>query len=372
MSLDLAVRVFLGLVLLVGWSLSLLPGGWLWRELVAGVLSSPSSFGEGSVVALDNWFLEWPGLPPLGWLARALFRECLWSVRVWWGFESFSLWAPGLVTHPRGGPSIGYFRRLTLRFSAQIGCGVVLGFLAVGVVWRLYNEHLKSSPGEVASLWLDLPTELPGSVVPKPLKKRTPHPDREFVRSCGRRVPVTSAVAAQRLRRRARWVRALETILGRRDGVVGNFVRGRWTPDLPSPQLEQRLNYVLAGDQNGVRCLGGGTYKVGKRLSDGSTLFERHVYLVMDKAGDASVVFPELVGKLRQYALYRERDVALLGSLRTRAVDWCKAACLPAWVSDLAVSGAVPVAFEPSTHESLSHSHVRRATGSSLSIPFLA
>lgn len=274
-------------------------------------------------------------------------------------------WASPALRHPRdfGGPA--RFEHLANRWVAAVYVVLTLSFFVYLFLGRLWMQVLKPGPGEVAGLWVDLPTDLPGSVDVSSMQVQPGSP-AGFVRSCGRWVPVTSAVAIQRLRSRARWVRALEGILGGRDSVVGSFVRGRWVPDLPASGLDPQLNYVLGSIENGARCLGGGI-ELGQGASP-----DPNVYLVLDVGGQAELVFPELLGKLRQYALFRQRDEQLCGALRTRAIEWCKGRLLKAWVSDLAVAGAVSLAMLPSTHERLASVRVAKAIAGSPDRPVLA
>jgi hypothetical protein len=89
--------------------------------------------------------------------------------------------------------------------------------------------------------------------------------------------------------------------------------------------------------------------------------YTEHVYLVVETREGLSVVLPELLGKLRQYAFGRKRDDQLLGAMRTRAVEWCKAEHLNGWQSDIAVTGTVGLGMLPSTQETLAMSLVDRA-----------
>lgn len=183
---------------------------------------------------------------------------------------------------------------------------------------------------------------------------------------------VTSGVAGTRLRRRARWVRALQEELGGRWGVVGEVLRGRWEPDLPEQHGSDVLRYVAASVENGVRILGGGFARVGlERAEEGesedslrerrSRAAEKGFYLLVSFEGCDDVVFPHLVGHLRQHSLFRQRDSSLLLGLRSRAVDWCRARGFDSWVSDVAVASAVTLAFERSTHEELAIPRVEAA-----------
>jgi len=75
-------------------------------------------------------------------------------------------------------------------------------------------------------------------------------------------------------------------------------------------------------------------------------------YFVLELAdGSREVVFPELFFALASYAFLRERDALLVGSLRLRALDWCKKVGL-SWADTwMAVSSAVPLAWRVSPRE---------------------
>jgi len=153
-------------------------------------------------------------------------------------------------------------------------------------------------------------------------------------------VDVTSFLPSQqRLRRRARWVRAAEAVLGGGGGRVGRFLRGRWTPDLPTADQPSVQRYLIDCVQDGARILGGGSTK----STDGE---KQEVFFLVETKRGLYPVYPELLGRLRNYSLFRDRDAALLGGLRTRAVEWCRARQLPGWAADCAVAGTVPLAFE--------------------------
>lgn len=230
-------------------------------------------------------------------------------------------------------------------FSAFVGRLYVTG-RDPNVRWTLFADSLGDG-------LLDL---LP---FPLPFLDQLRGPSGDGLQPGGRFLPVTSAVSVQRLRRRARWVRALEGALGGRHGVVGRFVRGRWTPDLPSDTTATANAYLSGTIPNGVRCLGGGTFK-------GNEEAEPVVYLVLDDGEDVQLCVPELLGRLRLYSLFRKRDDVLLGALRTRAVEWCRNRGLASWVSDLMVGPTVGFAMQPSTHEEVASSRVHRAMGNSI------
>jgi len=192
------------------------------------------------------------------------------------------------------------------------------------------------------------------------------------LRQGGGYVPVTSSLVLGRLRRRARWVRVLEAGLGGRRGIVASLLRGRWTPDLPVDGGDPVLAYALGSVDEGVRVLGGGLV-TGAAKPEGREdklsvcdpdgfVTKPIVYLIVDTADEGPAVFvPELVAKLRLYSLFRKRDEQLLGALRTRAVEWCKALSLPTVVADVFVCDSVCWAYDVSTHEGLASQRVARS-----------
>lgn len=135
-------------------------------------------------------------------------------------------------------------------------------------------------------------------------------------------LPVSAATgSAARLRRRSRFVRAVEALLGEAPVTVGQLWRGRWTPDLPSSSLSHGANLILGLRAEGVRILGGGSVHTDNP-KDG-------VYIVCELAdGSVEVLFPELVGRLAAYAIFRDRNATLLSALRLRALELAKKAGL--------------------------------------------
>lgn len=206
-------------------------------------------------------------------------------------------------------------------------------------------------------------------------------------------IGVTSGVAVLatiRLRRRARWVRALETALGGPAGCVADTLRGRWTPDLPAGVDRTDLRYVLATTQNGARVLGGGLItsyeqvelkdapmhicrraprEAGGERTPPTGFRDYAYYVVQRRDGTVQVVLPELLARLRQYSVFRPRTVELVGALRTRANEWGKARCLWAHHFEPFIADAVAQAMEESPHEELAKPRVDATIPPSASPP---
>jgi hypothetical protein len=156
-------------------------------------------------------------------------------------------------------------------------------------------------------------------------------------------VSPTTALATGRVRPRARWVRAAEVVCGK--GRIGALIRGRWTPDLPSSKQSDVANYLLATVSGGAKVIGGGLKSVPSSFSK-----EDGLYIVLETQEGRSLCFPNLLGRLRSYSLFRDRDRLLLGSLRARAEEWCRSRGFDSWVTDLAVSSALELAWPVASH----------------------
>lgn len=156
-------------------------------------------------------------------------------------------------------------------------------------------------------------------------------------------VSPTTALATGRVRPRARWVRVAEVVCGK--NRVGALIRGRWTPDLPSSKQSDVANYLLSTVSGGAKVIGGGLRNV-------PTTFAREdgVYIVLETQDGRSLCFPNLLGRLRSYCLFRDRDRLLLGSLRARAEEWCRSRSFDPWLTDLAVSGALELSWPVAPH----------------------
>lgn len=128
--------------------------------------------------------------------------------------------------------------------------------------------------------------------------------------------------ARTRLRRRSRWVRGLQALLGGEVGVVANLVRRRWTPDLPAPGKSPLVNFMAALSEDGVQILGGGS--VPAWSDDG--VITREAYLTVRLIdGHVATVYPSLLAKLVTLAAFRKRDQSTAALLRMRALEWARA-----------------------------------------------
>nr|QVG71140.1 MAG: replication-associated protein [Sclerotinia sclerotiorum umbra-like virus 3-WX1] len=139
-----------------------------------------------------------------------------------------------------------------------------------------------------------------------------------------------------RLRARGRATRMIQDILQGPVGSVGQYFRGRWTPDLPASARSPELNALLACSSRGMKLLGIGAVH---NTSQQNPVI--HPYVVVESPEGRELVIPGLDAKLSQYSFLRERTPELLRGLRTRAVDWFKQEELPLWLGPLVLPGAV-------------------------------
>lgn len=199
----------------------------------------------------------------------------------------------------------------------------LLGLFLVHVAW--VSVGVLSSPFWVMFYitWPLVSWTLPGQVSGVPFLAQTDNCGQVVGQEGGvaeaKVLPVTAHLHA-RLRPRARWVKSLEAILGDvPSGAVGMLVKGRWTPDLPSPSYSPGLNLVLAHRGDGVKLLGGGAVRSGEEGN------RREPYFVVELPdGCVETVFPHLLATLSSYAFLRKREATLVLALRSRALDWCK------------------------------------------------
>jgi len=172
---------------------------------------------------------------------------------------------------------------------------------------------------------------------------------RSFEGGCGFVEPLS--LAYSRPRRRSSWVRRLEMWLGGDLGCVGKFIRGRWSPDLPSGERNDAVNSLLTHFRHGAKCLGGGTVRGEEKRAD--EVIEVAVgYLHLELAdGSREVVFSDLFFSLASYAFLRKRDALLVGALRARALEWCRKVGLSKSHTWMAVSSAIHLAWQVSPVE---------------------
>jgi len=154
-----------------------------------------------------------------------------------------------------------------------------------------------------------------------------------------------SEITISRPRRRAIWVRRLETVLGVGMGRVGKLLRGRWVPDLPTREWNHIASLIANHLESGVKILGGGSVHCLDNKPD-------QYYLVVELAdGTRQVLYHELLFRLANYALLRERDALLAQSLKLRALDWCKKVGLSQPDTWIAVNAALRMAWQVSREE---------------------
>jgi hypothetical protein len=166
------------------------------------------------------------------------------------------------------------------------------------------------------------------------------------------------AAATSRIRPRGRLTAAIaEAISG--PGMVGSFLRGRWTPDLPSSRRSPAVNALLTASRDGLKVLGVGTEPC-------ATGFKDYV-LVESCTGERRLIFPELQARLHLYASLRPRDYALFQGIRSRSASWFKDEGLPSWCILLAFSSSVADALEVSRSEEVASRKV-----GALALPALA
>lgn len=147
-----------------------------------------------------------------------------------------------------------------------------------------------------------------------------------------------------RLRRRARWVSSLQDYLGGRDGCVGRLVKGRWLPDLPETGRPASVNAVLATLDGGAKLLGGGAV----RTTDPAIC---EPFLVVQMEHGREIIVPNLLGSLCRHTFGRERDAALLATLRSRAIEWCKDKKVCSFEQPLLIPGHVALALRSTAPE---------------------
>jgi len=119
----------------------------------------------------------------------------------------------------------------------------------------------------------------------------------------------------------------LSSEFGLPPGVLGGFLKGRWTPDLSLsdyPDCTRVLAKLFAG---GAKFLGGGHSRTRALETDeikDDVKVPMTPFLRLAIADTEVLVFPELICLLSTYSFERERTPELFSSLRLRAQEWVK------------------------------------------------
>jgi len=237
---------------------------------------------------------------------------------------------------------------VTLKLVFRLLTWVVDVFVLVPVGYALWLLD----PRWIAPHQADLPAEVVACVPPGMQRAQETGLGTGLPAEEGEAHLSVSAATAARLRPRARWVRALDSLLGARCGLVGRLVRGWWVPDLPAAGRSPVANALLANLKGGARLLGGGV--IHRKAGDEG---HGHVYYVLELAsGETLTVFPELLSRLQAYSCFRRREEALVPALRARGVDWCRSSGLPCWVWPMALPSAVALSMRPFVEEETAQS----------------
>lgn len=279
------------------------------------------------------WLLSW--LRALGWSAQRRIQIFLELGRLGW----LSLPAPAIIRRLRALRRIAWWCTL-------------LGVGAGGTLATLFVARRREVPDpRIASEGL-----LRGLLWPRETPMRTWRPRDALVGD----VSVAAGQCLARLRRRARWVRRLEIMLGGGGGIVSSFLAGRWVPDLPD--LERPLDQVLILTwlNGGARILGGGSEVTVVGEGGEHEREVRSTFWTCElRDGSVVVIFPELLAKLSCYAFCRKRDASLVSALRLRALEWCRAQGFSSVLSLVAVTGSLRLAFEIGPEERLTELTLR-------------
>lgn len=151
-----------------------------------------------------------------------------------------------------------------------------------------------------------------------------------------------------RLRRRSRFVNRLSDELKLEKGIVGSILRGRWTPDLPTQHWPAENRFLAGLLRDGAKVLGGGLCgksPIPAGLGPEDPRTEAVTYLRIDISGREVLVIPKLVGFLSIRAVFVKRDGALVASVKTKAIEWCRQRALDHTSVSLALPGSVALAL---------------------------
>jgi hypothetical protein len=132
--------------------------------------------------------------------------------------------------------------------------------------------------------------------------------------------------------------------------VVGSLLRGRWTPDLTTEFGVKAQALLVAARGRSLKFLGGGILE--KTRGEGEK--QEHIrmsYVWASVEGRVVKLYPELLARMSNYALYRKRDASLVQALRTRGATWCKEANMTQEEILETLGPSVAVSFLPATGE---------------------
>lgn len=129
-----------------------------------------------------------------------------------------------------------------------------------------------------------------------------------------------TAPRTARLRKRSRWVNAVQAAFSLEGRTVAGLLTGRWTPDLPCAARSAEAAFLTSLFRFGGRVLGGGSFGL---TGEGENTSATYLHVQLPN-GDVHCVSPELTAKLSNLACYRKRDAGCLAILRHRALRWAK------------------------------------------------
>jgi len=340
----------------------------------------------GGLLTLLGWFLRgsavrlrsrlWPGWSLLFWSSASVASVFGWWWALAWGFFLRWVWVlvffldPGPWRWVAGAFVLGlaglpvflvvgflFFRavlRLCLRVARGFGRSLVLLSVVLGwaceVLLFLWELPIVLSPWRLAP-----PVPLGGELGFSGLQRAGVDLAAGQAWSASESVGLVSPVglaadASPRLRPRGLLTRRLQVALELPRGRLGSFLRGRWTPDLPSSARSPFVNAYLATRKGGAKLLGVGAVR--------SPQPDQGLYALFDTPHGRELVFPALWGKLALYALMRQRTPELALGLRARAAQWFKEVGLPLWVVPLALPCAVSGALLVPVTESLARAQL--------------
>jgi len=281
--------------------------------------------GSAAGVALNGvtWFEFSPWAFYLLWLPYTVAQ---WVIFLWWAGRVLSgiLWLLW----------IGLFRRLTLGWFLELAAAWVLrGSLAPPPVLAADDTSpLGTDRGERLAYVLGMEYAQEANVT---------------------HASVTAGgLTPSRLRGRSVWTNRLQAYLGGRPGIVGDLVRRRWVPDLPSSERPLSVNALLGLLDHDAKLLGGGVLPYsGEPDLDKNSPAEP--FLVVETAKGRVVICPTLLAHLSLYACFRPRTQELLAGLRSRAREWLREKGIAELASAFVLPDTVAASFSETAPERL-------------------